>query len=118
MTKRRRHSLEFKHQVVQETCQPGASIAAVALAHRINGNQVHKWRRELLPPITAPKPISNAILPVTIAADESKSSVLTIGAQTHCTGSIDILFSSAKVSVHGAVDVGVLESVLNVLRRR
>lgn len=118
MTKRRRHSLEFKHQVVQETCQPGASIAAVALAHRINGNQVHKWRRELLTPITAPEPLSNALLPVTIAAEESTAPVVTIGAQTHCTGSIDIVFPSVKVSVHGTVNVAVLESVLNILRRR
>lgn len=42
---RRRHSRELKAQVLEECQQPGASIAAVALAHGLNTNLVHKWRR-------------------------------------------------------------------------
>ena len=42
---RRRHSEELKAQVVAECALPGASIAAVALAHGLNANVVHKWRR-------------------------------------------------------------------------
>lgn len=42
---RRRHSEELKAQVVAECAQPGASVAAVALAHGLNANVVHKWRR-------------------------------------------------------------------------
>jgi transposase-like protein len=40
---RRTHSLEFKAQVLAACRQPGASIAAVALAHGINANVAHKW---------------------------------------------------------------------------
>ena len=40
---RRTHSPEFKSQVLAACRQPGASIAAVALAHGINANVVHKW---------------------------------------------------------------------------
>ena len=40
---RRTHSLEFKAQVLAACRQPGASIAAVALAHGLNPNVVHKW---------------------------------------------------------------------------
>ena len=40
---RRTHSLEFKTQVLAACRQPGASIAAVALAHGLNSNVVHKW---------------------------------------------------------------------------
>lgn len=43
---RRRHSAEFKHQVLAECAQPGASVAGVALTHRINANLVQKWRRQ------------------------------------------------------------------------
>lgn len=42
---RRRHSEELKAQVIAECAQPGASVAAVALAHGLNANVVHKWRR-------------------------------------------------------------------------
>ena len=43
---RRRHSAEFKQQVLSECAQPGTSVAGVALAHRINANLVQKWRRQ------------------------------------------------------------------------
>ena len=43
---RRRHSAEFKRQVLAECARPGASVAGVALAHRINANLVQKWRRQ------------------------------------------------------------------------
>ncbi len=41
---RRVHSAEFKAQVLAECRRPGASVAAVALAHGLNTNVVHKWR--------------------------------------------------------------------------
>jgi transposase len=42
---RRVHSAEIKLKVLAECSQPGASVAAVALAHGLNANVVHKWRR-------------------------------------------------------------------------
>ena len=42
---RRVHSAEIKLKVLAECRQPGASVAAVALAHGLNANVVHKWRR-------------------------------------------------------------------------
>src|SRR4051812_35750749 len=42
---RRRHSQEVKTQVLAACAEPGASVAGVAMAHGINANVVHKWRR-------------------------------------------------------------------------
>jgi len=41
--RRRRHSAEFKAQVVQACRQPGVSIASVALAHGLNANLLRRW---------------------------------------------------------------------------
>lgn len=41
---RRRHSAEFKAEVLAACELPGASVSAVALAHGLNANLVHKWR--------------------------------------------------------------------------
>lgn len=66
---RRTHSPEFKASVLAACRQPGASIAAVALAHGLNANVVHKWlagigmkrcARHL--PVAAPSPIGYLIL--------------------------------------------------------
>ncbi len=43
-TPRRRHDAEFKAKVLAACNEPGASIAAVALAHGLNANLVRKWR--------------------------------------------------------------------------
>jgi transposase len=45
-TKRRRHGDELKAKVLIECDAPGASVAAVAQAHGLNANLVHKWRRQ------------------------------------------------------------------------
>jgi transposase len=42
---RRRHSAELKAEVLAACAEPGASVAAVARAHELNANLVHKWRR-------------------------------------------------------------------------
>lgn len=44
--RRRNYSPELKAQVVAQCRTDGASIAAVALAHGINANIVHRWLRE------------------------------------------------------------------------
>ena len=41
---RRNHALELKKAVLDE-CRTGASVASVAMAHGLNANLVHKWRR-------------------------------------------------------------------------
>ena len=44
-TPRRRHADELKARVLAACAEPGASVAAVAQAHGLNANLVHKWRR-------------------------------------------------------------------------
>lgn len=43
---RRRHSVELKATVLADCNEPGASVAAVARAHGLNANLVHRWRRQ------------------------------------------------------------------------
>ena len=113
MIKRRQHSPEFKQQVVAESNRRGASIAGVALAHGINANQLHKWRRDLQRP-KAPA-TRNALLPVTV-----EPAPIMIGTPTTepCPGAIEIEFSNARLTVRGQVDLDALQTILAVLRPR
>ena len=43
--KRQARSPEMKAKILAECDRPGASIAKVALAHGVNANLVHGWRR-------------------------------------------------------------------------
>lgn len=42
----RRHSEEFKRQVVEACRQPGVSMAAIALANGLNANMVRRWVKD------------------------------------------------------------------------
>lgn len=42
---RREHSAQLKAQILAECDVPGASVAKVAMAHGVNANLVHGWRK-------------------------------------------------------------------------
>jgi transposase len=44
-SKRRYRSKQERRQVVEETLQPGASVAVIARQHGVNANQVFYWRK-------------------------------------------------------------------------
>ena len=120
--RRRRFSKEFKRQVVEETLVRGASVAAIAMAHRLNANQVFTWRRKYLResalgPIKAVK-----MLPVTI---EAQRVVLPVQRPSQSSprrstrsvprGLIEIEYAGALLRVRGMVDTEALRVALQVL---
>jgi transposase len=72
---RRRHSAELKALVLDECAQPGASVAAIAMAHGINANVVHKWRRLASGAPSAPASPAFVALPVPQAVAAPSSSI-------------------------------------------
>lgn len=66
---RRRHSAELKARILDQCSTSGASIAQVALAHGLNTNLVHKWRRQASGMSVVPAPIQRAdgFIPVTLS---------------------------------------------------
>ena len=39
---------EFKRQLVEQSLEPGASVALIARSNDINANMLFKWRRQYL----------------------------------------------------------------------
>lgn len=44
--RKRTHSPALKAEVLAACAEPGASVSSIALAHGLNTNLVHKWRRQ------------------------------------------------------------------------
>jgi len=44
--RRRHHTEEFKLAVIEACCEPGTSVAGIAMANGINANRVRRWMRE------------------------------------------------------------------------
>jgi len=88
---RRRHSAEFKQQVLAECDRPGASVAAVALSHGVNANLVHKWRRQRRPVGAA----SRGFVPVTL----SEAAVPAVPAEAAAWIEIDLHRGATAVQI-------------------
>jgi transposase len=66
---RQRRSISEKRRIVEQTFEPGASVAQVALANGVNANQVFSWRRAFKQgELVEPGSDSTALLPVVMAA--------------------------------------------------
>lgn len=63
--KRRRYGAELKAQILAECEVPGASVAKVAMAHGINANIVHGWRK--LAREAATESVAGQFVPIAVA---------------------------------------------------
>ena len=79
--RRRRHGASLKAQILAECERPGASIAAVAMAHCVNANLVHKWHARAVKrqntAVTAPN-VSFVPVPLQAAALTAEATELRI----------------------------------------
>lgn len=124
--RRRRFTKEFRRQVVQDTLAPGASVAGVALRHRLNANLVFTWRRKLLPTLAPARAKSVKLLPVTVT--ESPAAVPALVREpiasskpvrrARVRGAIQIELNGARIVLKGAVDAQALRVVLTALASR
>jgi transposase len=123
-TGRRTYSREYKLEIVEECSVPGASVAAISLAHRINANVVRRWivqhRGGVLYPSVKATP---AMLPITLAATGklptvAAGAVTASGSKPSSVGVIEIELEGARIWVRGVVDGRALRVVLETLAQR
>jgi len=117
-TGRRTYTAEFKLAVVNECREPGVSLAAVAMARRINANLVRRWvRGGGTTPQSKSKPTAT-LLPVTVDAEVAAAAVAMGERASSSAAAIDIEIYGARIRLRGGVDAAALRSVLDVLGRR
>jgi transposase len=124
---RRYFDAGYKRQVVEQALAPGASVAAVALAHGFNANLVRRWVRAYQAAAaegTSPR----RLIPVSVIEADEQSRLLrgqptpqrsskTDGAPTRvaAVGLIELQLGTAIVRVHGLVEEAALRTVLRAL---
>ncbi len=111
----RHHPLVLKRAIVEETLQPGVSVAQIARKHGVNANQVFLWRktyREGLLPEAKP-----ALLPVTLTP-LMVSDQLPAASSSASTDCLTIEFGQVRIRIEGRPDAGVLRLVLAELQQR
>lgn len=106
---RKRRSAAEKRLIVEQTLEPGASVARVARAHGLNANVVFHWRREY----RDGKLAKAGLLPVVVTSD-------VFSERQHISGhasSIRIdLPSGVVISVEGNADLALIRTIVESLR--
>ena len=128
-TKRRQYDAAFKRHLVELSLAPGASVAKIALDHRLNANILFKWRRHHLRERARSTPKPAGLLPVTLLESQGTAVQASVPAQsspsprrrtptTQAGGVIEIELPLARVRLTGVVDVAMLRVVLDALSQR
>jgi transposase len=104
--------------VVEETLEPGASVAKVALKYGINANQVFQWRRLYRDgKLGAPSQRPMQLLPVSVREDEEPAWAEPVeGVSSHSSAIHIELPGEIRISLEGCVDQDLVRTVLKSLR--
>jgi transposase len=124
VVRRRRFTEDFRRGLVQMTLVPGASVAKIALDHRLNTNLLFKWRQLYLRELAGPRGDAPKMLPVTVeqVCDAPESTLpeprAAARSRSVSAGCIEIELPGGRVRLRGAVDTETLRWVLQVLSER
>ncbi|MCY1196854.1 Transposase [compost metagenome] len=103
------HPIAFKRQIVEASLVPGISVAALALKHGINANQVWAWRKLY----NEGRLLDHAAPLLQVDVIESQPDFPTVAT---CAGSLEIVIGAARLSVTGVVDLVMLKTAIAALR--
>jgi transposase len=119
----RRHPLEWKRSVVEQTFEPGASVARVARDSNINANQVWAWRKLYAQGLLVEEAQTGTMLPVVVdgQSDQPASHALeapdALAPPMAVNGSIQLQHGNTSVRIEGVPDATVLRLVLDRILR-
>jgi transposase len=111
----RRHTIDFKRAVVEQSLTTGASVSLIAREHDINANQVFAWRKAFQEGrLEHPTSSDCKLLPVMLAElpDVSKPMRTPAMAAVPVVGAILLEVDKARLRIEGSVDGATLALVL------
>jgi transposase len=117
---RRRRSAVERRRIVEETFEPGCSVARVARKYGVNANQVFQWRTLYRKGGLGGGLMTQVkLLPVSVAEEEElPAHAEEEQAVPAVAGTIRIkLASHTSISAEGSVDPELIRAVLECLRR-
>ena len=129
---RRQHDRSFKASLVEQSLQPGASVAVIARHNGINANLLFKWRRDhrrkTIATSLSTAAAQSVLLPVHVepvtrvgarsALEPTPTAEAVPGSRVAARGGvIEVEIAGALLRLRGAVDEAMLSSVVRALRR-
>ena len=119
----RRHTLEWKRSVVEQTFEPGAAVARVARENNINANQVWAWRKLYAQGLLVEDAQTQTMLPVVVDVQSDRPTVQvpdvphTPAPAVGANGSIQLQCGNTSLRIEGVPDATILRLVLERILR-
>jgi transposase len=119
----RRYPLEWKRSVVEQTFEPGASVARVARDNNINANQVWAWRKLYAQGLLIEDAQTQTMLPVVVDVQSDRPAARAPEATNApapleaAKGSIQLQHGNTSVRIEGVPDTTILRLVLERILR-
>lgn len=113
---RRMRTLAEKRVIVEETLQPGASVATVARRHEVNANLVFGWRRLYQQGLLEPDAGVNTprLLPVRVSTPGAQP----VPAAPRSGAMTVTLANGHRIELHAPIDAQSLAPMLDLLLQR
>jgi transposase len=116
---RRRRPLEEKRKIVEETLEPGASVAIVARRYELNANVIFGWRRLYRAGRLGGSPEASLIPVKVIAPDPAPGATKTHPRGLTSGNSIEVLLADGtQVRVSGELADEALRQIIATVRAR
>ena len=112
-SRRQHRSKEERRRIVEESLEPGASVAVVARSHGVNANQVFHWRKLYREGLLDLQPPSAQLVAVRIADPFNEEP----GPVRTCTGTIHLDLGRARIRIEGPADPESLRVILEHVSR-
>ncbi len=112
--RRRYRSKRERREIVEETLQPGASVAVIARRHDVNANQVFLWRKLYREGRLDVEPAAAQLVPVRMAEVVSTAQT---PAKLCAAGVIVVELGRARIRIDGSGDPENLRLVLERVGR-
>ncbi|WP_316669783.1 IS66-like element accessory protein TnpA [Ralstonia psammae] len=119
----RRHPMEWRRSVVEQTFEPGASVARIARENNINANQLWGWRKLYAQGLLIEAGQTDAMLPVVVNVQPDRSaehvpvSMEAPAPAAAANGSIQLQHGNTSVRIEGAPDSTILGLILEHILR-
>ena len=115
--RRKRRAAEEKRRMVQETFEPGASVARVAQRHAINANQLFLWRKLYREGLLGENSNSLRLLPVSVSEEAVSPAARASGElpPSVSSGTIHVEIPKGYLRITGRPDVSSLRVLLECL---
>ena len=109
----RRHTIEFKRAVVEQSLQPGASVSRLARPHDVNANQIFAWRKAYRDGRLGVA----GFVPIILTGTDGLDAKEMLEAPADASGRLTFECKGARLTVEGRPDAQVLAQVLAVQLR-